>query len=318
LPQWAQVDAVRLEVDGVSVAVNPVEGWLTVPVKNGTKIVYNLAPKLWTMPAQDNPNWVAFFYGSTLLAAQLNQNNIGAVRGGNLSIIDAAAAAKGIIYPASGNPTQWLANIKENLIRVDDPNNDTQLPTFQTANTTNEPLTLVPFYSIYDWRYAAYLEIADTDKNRGNRENTADYPIQQVPLSKVKLTDDFWLPKIRTVQEKTIRYAFDKCEAEGRMENFITAGKVMRGGTGKVRGETTFDDTNVYKIIEGAAYSLTNKPNAELDNYAEAVLKSEKLNTQAQQRGAVVQGRSLPPIPATVYLDSVIEIILKGKNRTAT
>ncbi|MDR1290577.1 MAG: tetratricopeptide repeat protein [Planctomycetaceae bacterium] len=36
--------------------------------------------------------------------------------------------------------------------------------------------------------------------------------------------------------------------------------------------------------------------------YAEAVLKSEKLNTQAQQRGAIVQGRSLPPIPAPVYI----------------
>jgi hypothetical protein len=36
-------------------------------------------------------------------------------------------------------------------------------------------------------------------------------------------------------------------------------------------------------------------------NYAEAVLKSEKLNTQSQQRGAIVQGQSLPPIPAPVY-----------------
>jgi DUF1680 family protein len=170
LPQWSQVDAVRLEVDGVPVAVKPVDGWLTVPVKNGTKIVYNLAPKLWTMPAQDNPNWVAFFYGSTLLAAQLNQNNIGAVRGGNLSIIDTAAAAKGIIYPASGNPTQWIANIKKNLIRVDDPNNNSQLPTFQTVNIHNEPLTLVPFYSIHEWRYAAYLEITNTNKNHGNHE----------------------------------------------------------------------------------------------------------------------------------------------------
>ncbi|MDR1291098.1 MAG: hypothetical protein LBK06_07855 [Planctomycetaceae bacterium] len=37
------------------------------------------------------------------------------------------------------------------------------------------------------------------------------------------------------------------------------------------------------------------------DYYAEAVLKSEKLNTQSQQRGTIVQGRSLPPIPAPVY-----------------
>jgi hypothetical protein len=34
--------------------------------------------------------------------------------------------------------------------------------------------------------------------------------------------------------------------------------------------------------------------------YAEAVLKFAKLNTVAQQREAVAQGRSLPPIPASV------------------
>jgi DUF1680 family protein len=161
LPQWAQTDAVRLVVDGVSVPVSPVDGWLTVPVRNGTKIVYTLAPKLWMMPAQDNPNWVAFFYGPVLLAAQLNQNNIGAIRDVNLSIIDTAAAAKGVVYPASGSPAQWIADVKENLVRIDDRANTTQFPTFRTANTAGEPLTLVPFYSVYEWRYAAYLEIAD-------------------------------------------------------------------------------------------------------------------------------------------------------------
>jgi DUF1680 family protein len=160
-PQWAQTDVVRLVVDGVSVPVSPVDGWLTVPVRNGTEIVYTLAPKLWTMPAQDNPNWVALFYGPVLLVAQLNQNNIGAIRGVNLSIIDAAAAAKGVVYPASGSPAQWIADMKENLVRIDDRADATQFPTFRTANTAGEPLTLVPFYSVYKWRYAAYLEIAN-------------------------------------------------------------------------------------------------------------------------------------------------------------
>ncbi|MDR1291683.1 MAG: glycosyltransferase family 39 protein [Planctomycetaceae bacterium] len=53
--------------------------------------------------------------------------------------------------------------------------------------------------------------------------------------------------------------------------------------------------------------------------YAEAVLKSEKLNTQAQQRGAIVQGRSLPPIPAPVYVlcetDSDKKISAKNKTK---
>ncbi|MDR1121426.1 MAG: glycoside hydrolase family 127 protein [Dysgonamonadaceae bacterium] len=104
----------------------------------------------------------------------------------------------------------------------------------------------------------------------------SDYPIAQVNLRQVELTDNFWLPKIRTIQEKTIAYAFKKCEDEGRMANFITAGDIVRGkakqGEVKFRGKNPFDDTDLYKIIEGAAYSLINAPNPVLDNYLDSVI----------------------------------------------
>jgi DUF1680 family protein len=105
-----------------------------------------------------------------------------------------------------------------------------------------------------------------------SQEMPTGYPIQQVALSKVTLTDNFWLPKIRTIQEKTIRYAFGKCESEGRMENFVTAGNVTRGGTGKARGVMPFDDTDVYKTIEGAAYSLISAPNLPLESYLDSII----------------------------------------------
>jgi DUF1680 family protein len=99
-----------------------------------------------------------------------------------------------------------------------------------------------------------------------------DYPIRQVQLNGVELTDRFWLPKIHVIQEKTVRYAFDKCTSEGRLENFVTAGNVIRGGTGKTRGSMPFDDTDVYKTVEGAAYSLINAPNPALDSYLDSVI----------------------------------------------
>ncbi|MDR1479127.1 MAG: hypothetical protein LBJ00_09305 [Planctomycetaceae bacterium] len=40
---------------------------------------------------------------------------------------------------------------------------------------------------------------------------------------------------------------------------------------------------------------------AKVAHYAEATLKFLKLNTQTQQREAVVQGRSLPPIHRLRY-----------------
>jgi DUF1680 family protein len=93
----------------------------------------------------------------------------------------------------------------------------------------------------------------------------AAYPLQKVDLRNIKLTDNFWLPKIRQIQQVTIPVAFERCEAEGRFENFLTAEKVMNGGSGKVRGKMPFDDTDVYKIIEGASLTLVSAPNAELD-----------------------------------------------------
>jgi DUF1680 family protein len=159
LPQWSQTDAVRLVVDGVSVPVSPVDGWLTVPVRDGTEIVYALAPKLWTMSAPDSLNWVAFFYGPALLAAQLNQNNIGAYKGELESIRDTTAAAMAVIYPAS-----TTGGIENSLIRVDDLSDAAQFPTFRTVGAPGTPLTLVPFYSLYQWRYAVYLNIQEKIK----------------------------------------------------------------------------------------------------------------------------------------------------------
>ncbi len=96
-----------------------------------------------------------------------------------------------------------------------------------------------------------------------------DYPIKAVPVRDVELTDSFWLPKIKTIQKTTIQYAFNKCGAEGRMDNFLIAGGKMPG---PVKGKMPFDDTDLYKIIEGASYSLISNPDPELDAYLDSVI----------------------------------------------
>lgn len=106
----------------------------------------------------------------------------------------------------------------------------------------------------------------------------SDYPISMVEIKRVELTDSFWLPKIRTVQNTTIAFSFDKCRKEGRLENFLIAGGTMRG---KVRGKMPFDDTDIYKIIEGASYSLISAPNRELNAYLDSVIAIIKTGQEA-------------------------------------
>jgi hypothetical protein len=90
-----------------------------------------------------------------------------------------------------------------------------------------------------------------------------------VGIKNVALTDNFWLPKIKLVQDTTIRYAFEKCDLEGRIDNFLVAGGAKKGS---YRGKMPFDDTDLYKIIEGASYSLISYPNPELEVYLDSII----------------------------------------------
>lgn len=102
-----------------------------------------------------------------------------------------------------------------------------------------------------------------------HRQTYKDYPISMVDIGSVQITDNFWLPKIKTVQNVTIPFAFGKCRDEGRMENFLIAAAEKQG---KVRGKMPFDDSDVYKIIEGASYSLISVPDKDLDAYLDSVI----------------------------------------------
>ena len=113
------------------------------------------------------------------------------------------------------------------------------------------------------------LVAACQPKTKKNVESTPDYAIQGIPFNEVHLSDNFWAPKIETNRTVTIPASFAKCEEMGRMDNFLIAGGKMDG---PVKGEMPFDDTDVYKIIEGASYSMTTAPDPKLDQYVDSVI----------------------------------------------
>ncbi|PPK88045.1 hypothetical protein CLV84_1008 [Neolewinella xylanilytica] len=116
------------------------------------------------------------------------------------------------------------------------------------------------------------------------------YPITPVDIRNVKVTDDFWLPIIERVQEKTIEYAIAKCEEEGRLENFLIAGGEMEG---EVRGEMPFDDTDVYKVIEGASNSLISAPNPQLESLLDSLIAIVATGQEAD--GYLTTWRTIDP-----------------------
>lgn len=120
------------------------------------------------------------------------------------------------------------------------------------------------------------LFVAMTSLSCSSKDRTG-YPITPVDLRDVKLADQFWLPVVQRIQEKTIAYALEKCREEGRFDNFLIAGGQMEGD---VKGQMPFDDTDVYKIIEGASMSLISAPNPDLekqlDNIIEIIAKGQE------------------------------------------
>ena len=97
----------------------------------------------------------------------------------------------------------------------------------------------------------------------------ADYPYQPVPFTKVKFADAFWLPRMETNRTETIPFAFKMCEDTNRLENF----KVAAGLSDKKwEGDFGFNDSDIYKVVEGASYALMVKPDAKLDAYLDEVI----------------------------------------------
>ncbi|WP_455627862.1 glycoside hydrolase family 127 protein [Parabacteroides chinchillae] len=89
--------------------------------------------------------------------------------------------------------------------------------------------------------------------------------IEQVDFSHVKIQDNFWSPRLAKHISATLPVCIDQIENQtGRIRNFENAAK----GEGEHSG-IFFDDSDVYKALEGIAYSLINNPNPELEKKAD-------------------------------------------------
>jgi DUF1680 family protein len=116
-----------------------------------------------------------------------------------------------------------------------------------------------------------------------------DYPVQPVPFTAVRVADSFWSPRLETNRVVTVWYDFQKCEETGRIDNFAKAGKLMAGG---FRG-TPFDDSDVFKVIEGAAYTLALHPDPKLEKYLDELIV--KIAAAQEPDGYLYTARTIDP-----------------------
>lgn len=85
--------------------------------------------------------------------------------------------------------------------------------------------------------------------------------LEEPGFGDVRIADEFWAPRIETCREVTLPHAFDVCEETGRISNFVKAAGLMEG---KFKG-AWFNDSDLYKVLQGAAYELGIKSDPKLD-----------------------------------------------------
>jgi DUF1680 family protein len=122
--------------------------------------------------------------------------------------------------------------------------------------------------------------------------------LEPVAHGDVRLADDFWAPRIETNRRVGLRAAFRECEKAGNIGNFRIAAGFE---TGQHRGSQAYD-SDVYKIIEGAAYSLRLRPDPELATYVDRLIeaiaaaqqKDGYLNTHTTLRSPLLKWQMAP------------------------
>ena len=108
----------------------------------------------------------------------------------------------------------------------------------------------------------------------------SDYPVQPVPFTSVRITGGLLQARQATNTLVTLPFALDQCESSDRLKNFDLAAETMRR---RAAGETTFqnkpptvypfDDSDVFKAIEGAAFCLSVQPDPALAARVEGFIK---------------------------------------------
>ncbi len=114
------------------------------------------------------------------------------------------------------------------------------------------------------------------------------YPVKPISFTDVKITDQFWSTRLDAVQKVTIPYTIRQSEETGRIKNFEIAGGTEEGA---FCTQYAFDDSDVYKIIEGMAYSLQVHPNEHLESYADSLI--EKIATAQEPDGYLYTWRTI-------------------------
>src|SRR5262245_47787626 len=144
--------------------------------------------------------------------------------------------------------------------------------------------------------FALGLSLVQAQSGQAPSSTRPDYPVQPVPFTAVHLNDVFWAPRIETNRTASIPTAFQQCERTQRVYHFERAAKALKGEPlDDLRPPGyPFDDTDLYKVIEGASYTLSVHPDPKLDAYVDSLIA--KIAAAQEKDGYLYTTRTIDPL----------------------
>jgi hypothetical protein len=98
-----------------------------------------------------------------------------------------------------------------------------------------------------------------------------DYPLAPVPFNRVTLADDFWRPRLQTQIEVTVPHALK--QTEPAVENLRRCGNLLNGRGGEKPFPHRFVSSDLYKVMEGAAYLLMIRRDPDLETRLDEIIR---------------------------------------------
>ena len=97
-----------------------------------------------------------------------------------------------------------------------------------------------------------------------------DYPLSPMSFEQVTLHDSFWLPRLKVQAESTVPHALT--QTEPAVENLRRCGNFLHGRGGELPFPHRFVSSDLYKVMEGAAYLLMIRPDPVLEKQLDEII----------------------------------------------
>ena len=162
-PDWLAAEA-TIKVNGAVKEISAENGYFPIEASAGDEIEITMPMEVTYVAMPDKPNMIAFKYGPTVLSTGLGTKDMDKQEGAGIivyaPVLDRTAVTT--INLKDETVEEWKANLKENLVRIED-SEDGQVQFKLQGTDQDDNLIYTPHYLRYNERYGLYMNFAEPD-----------------------------------------------------------------------------------------------------------------------------------------------------------